>query len=154
MSTPSKSEPDAASELATLFPSAVEVKIGDETITLKPLSIRKLGAVAKPLKRIADAMPDRDIGMSEIVALFTEHTDDMIAAIVHATDKPEKWVADLMPDDFIRLGLAVFKVNAGFFTHRLPTLAADCKAIVAGLAGDGPTPLRTSPAAGTTTLVN
>lgn len=152
MSTPSKPEPDA--ELATLFPPSVDIKIGDETLTLKPLGIRQLGAVAKPIKRIADSMPDGDIGMSEIVTVFTEHTEDMIQAIVHATGKPDKWVAELTFDDFAKLGLAVFQVNAGFFTRRLPTLAADCKAIVAGFLGDGPTPSTTSPAAGTSTPVN
>ncbi|WP_110955213.1 hypothetical protein [Anaerosinus massiliensis] len=118
-----------------------EIKIGDETITIKPYSwaqsmklVKPLGVIMHLLLKHADelqmalkeyegaksiinqAMPIIDLlGDIESEELVKALTDFMVTA----TGKNEVYIQGLMLDDVFELGTAVYDVNKGFFTKRL-----------------------------------
>lgn len=120
-----------------------EIKIGDETITIKPYSwaqsmklVKPLGVIihllidhadelqkalkefdkAKTKTIIYQAMPIIDLlGDVESEKLVKALTDFMVAA----TGKNEAYIQGLMLDEVFELGTVVYDVNKGFFTKRL-----------------------------------
>lgn len=144
MSKPEEAAATSADELDKLFPQSADVQAGGKTITVRPLGIRKLGQIARPLKKIAEATDDE----VTVVELFAEHHDELIEAVSVATGESGEWIGELLPDEFAMLVFAVVKVNADFFVRRLPALLGNVQATMASL-GVGPTPSITSKSAGT-----
>jgi hypothetical protein len=134
-----------AAELAALFPSERETRVGGEAITVQPLTIRQLGKVAAVLKRIADSASEFDIP-----SLVASHTEDVIEAVAAATDRPVEQIAGLRSDAFLALALDVFEVNADFFARHVVPLMERVKGATSAL-GSGPTssPNSTRPASPT-----
>lgn len=136
--------PAPADELEKLFPAAREVQVGAKTVKVEALGIRKLGQVARLLKKIADAAGDEPT----VIDVFVEHHDELIAIVATATGEADDWVGRIPPADFVKLVFAVVEVNADFFVRGLPELNANVQATMRAL-GVGPTSSITSNPAAT-----
>jgi hypothetical protein len=113
--------PAPADDLATLYPAPLELELAGKTVILKPLGMRRLGLISKPLRRIADAT-DEDATFADIIH---DHAEDLIEAMSYATGEKAEWVGELLPTDFARLASAVYRLNADFFARQLPRLAEE-----------------------------
>lgn len=114
--------------LAILNPAVEVVAINDaESITITPVRMGKLGPFAEAVKPVAGALlgaSGADAGqLSPLVILdaLTENTPAMMRAVSIATGISEQDIAGWLPDQFVRVAVAVVKVNADFFIrHLLP----------------------------------
>ena len=133
------------SDLETLIPQGVEVTVGGEVVTVKPL---KVGQMPAFLRAISPVM--QHLGAPEIdwLALFGERGEDLLSAVAIAVAKPRAWVDDLAADEAILLAAKVIEVNADFFTRtvipKLDGLFQQVKVPTVVTPADGSTPSSTS----------
>lgn len=134
------------SDLETLIPQGVELVIGGQALSVKPL---KVGQMPAFLRAVSPAMAHLTRGEIDWLLLFGEHGDDLLSAIGIAVGKPRLWVDELAADEAILLAAKVIEVNADFFTRtvlpRLDGLFAQAKQLAptahtAPAAGPGSTP--------------
>ena len=102
------------SELDTLVPAGIELSVGGESITLKPL---KIGQMPAFLRVISPVMKHLSAGEINWLELFGERGDDLLSAIAIAVGKPRVWVDELAADEAMLLAAKVIEVNADFFTR-------------------------------------
>jgi hypothetical protein len=102
------------SDLETLIPPGVELVIGGEALTIKPL---KVGQMPAFLRAIAPAIQELTSPEIDWLRLFGERGDDLLSAIAIAVGRPRTWLDDLPADDAILLAAKVIEVNADFFTR-------------------------------------
>jgi len=102
------------SELDTLVPAGIELSVGGESITLKPL---KVGQMPAFLRVISPMMKHLSVGEINWLELFGERGDDLLSAIAIAVGKPRAWVDELAADEAMLLAAKVIEVNADFFTR-------------------------------------
>ena len=102
------------SELDTLVPAGIELSVGGESITLKPL---KIGQMPAFLRVISPVMKHLSAGEINWLELFGERGDDLLSAIAIAVGKPRAWVDELAADEAMLLAAKVIEVNADFFTR-------------------------------------
>jgi hypothetical protein len=124
-----------------LAPGSTVVRAAGRDLAVSPLKLRQIGPVARLLRQvIADPMfqagADSEIGSDQLLALFTDHDEDIISALAIMADVDRAWVAELNLDDALQLLLVCIQVNRDFFTQRLGGLS------LAGVQapGAGPTP--------------
>lgn len=119
------------SDLETLIPQGVDLTIGGETLSIKPL---KVGQMPAFLRAVSPAMAHLARGEIDWLLLFGHHGDDLLTAIGVAVGKPRAWVDELAADEAILLAAKVIEVNADFFTRtvlpRLDGLFAQAKELV------------------------
>ena len=121
------------SELDTLVPAGIDLRIAGEAIILKPLKVGQLPAF---LRVISPVMKHLSAGEINWLELFGERGDDLLAAIAIAVGKPRDWVDDLAADDAILLAAKVIEVNADFFVQRVvPTIQHAAARINAQMSG-------------------
>lgn len=101
-------------ELDTLVPAGIELVIGGEVLTIKPLKVGQLPAF---LRAISPMMQQLTAAEIDWLALIGERGDDLLAAIAIAVGKPRTWVDELAADEAILLAAKVIEVNADFFTR-------------------------------------
>lgn len=101
-------------ELDTLVPAGLELVIGNEALTIKPLKVGQLPAF---LRAISPVMQELTAAEIDWLALMGERGDDLLAAIAIAVGKPRAWVDELAADEAILLAAKVIEVNADFFTR-------------------------------------
>ena len=128
------------SDLETLIPQGVEVTVGGEVVTVKPL---KVGQMPAFLRAISPVM--QHLGAPEIdwLALFGERGEDLLSAVAIAVAKPRAWVDDLAADEAILLAAKVIEVNADFFTRTVLPRLDGLFAAVKPTAAAGSTPSST-----------
>lgn len=102
------------SDLETLIPPGVELVIGGEALTIKPL---KVGQMPAFLRAIAPAIQELTSPEIDWLRLFGERGDDLLSAIAIAVGRPRTWLDELAADDAILLAAKVIEVNADFFTR-------------------------------------
>lgn len=102
------------SDLETLIPLGVELVIGGEALTIKPL---KVGQMPAFLRAIAPAIQELTSPEIDWLRLFGERGDDLLSAIAIAVGRPRTWLDELAADDAILLAAKVIEVNADFFTR-------------------------------------
>ncbi|EXI92833.1 MAG: hypothetical protein AW12_00313 [Candidatus Accumulibacter sp. BA-94] len=102
------------SDLETLIPPGVELVIGGEALTIKPLKVGQLPAF---LRAIAPAIQELTSPEIDWLRLFGERGDDLLSAIAIAVGRPRTWLDELAADDAILLAAKVIEVNADFFTR-------------------------------------
>ena len=102
------------SDLETLIPPGVELVIGGEALTIKPL---KVGQMPAFLRAIAPAIQELTSPEIDWLQLFGERGDDLLSAIAIAVGRPRTWLDELAADDAILLAAKVIEVNADFFTR-------------------------------------
>jgi len=102
------------SDLETLIPPGVELVIGGEALTIKPL---KVGQMPAFLRAIAPAVQELTSPEIDWLRLFGERGDDLLSAIAIAVGRPRTWLDELAADDAILLAAKVIEVNADFFTR-------------------------------------
>ena len=124
-----------ANELEVLVPPLVELTIGGETLTLKPLKVGQLPAFLRAVGPILSKLSAPEI---DWLALLGLRGDDLLTALAIATGKPRTWVDELAADEAILLAAKVLEVNADFFTRMvLPKLDG---LFPVGLVAGPPTP--------------
>lgn len=101
-------------ELDTLVPAGLELVIGGEALTIKPLKVGQLPAFLRAISPVMQQLTAAEI---DWLALIGERGDDLLAAIAIAVSKPRAWVDDLAADEAILLAAKVIEVNADFFTR-------------------------------------
>ena len=101
-------------ELDRLVPAGLELVIGGEALTIKPL---KVGQLPSFLRAISPVMQQITAAEIDWLALMGERGDDLLAAIAIAVGKPRTWVDELAADEAILLAAKVIEVNADFFTR-------------------------------------
>lgn len=107
-------------ELDTLVPAGLELVIGGEALTIKPLKVGQLPAFLRAISPVMQQLTAAEI---DWLALIGERGDDLLAAIAIAVGKPRAWVDELAADEAILLAAKVIEVNADFFTRTvLPRL--------------------------------
>ena len=102
------------SDLETLIPPGVELVIGGEALTIKPL---KVGQMPAFLRAVAPAIQELTSPEIDWLQLFGERGDDLLSAIAIAVGRPRTWLDELAADDAILLAAKVIEVNADFFTR-------------------------------------
>ncbi|MBL0422581.1 hypothetical protein JI739_19710 [Ramlibacter sp. AW1] len=116
------------SDLETLIPQGVELTLGGEALSIKPL---KVGQMPAFLRAVSPAMAHLTRGEIDWLLLFGDHGEDLLTAIGIAAGRPRAWVDELAADEAILLAAKVIEVNADFFTRtvlpRLDGLFAQAK---------------------------
>jgi len=102
------------SDLETLIPPGVELVIGGEALTIKPLKVGQLPAF---LRAISPAIQELTSPEIDWLRLFGERGEDLLSAIALAVGRPRAWLDDLAADEAILLAAKVIEVNADFFTR-------------------------------------
>jgi hypothetical protein len=101
-------------ELDTLVPAGIELVIGGEALTIKPLRVGQLPAFLRAISPVMQQLTAAEI---DGLALMGERGDDLLTAIAIAVGKPRAWVDELAADEAILLAAKVIEVNADFFTR-------------------------------------
>lgn len=101
-------------ELDMLVPAGLELVIGGEALTIKPLKVGQLPAFLRAISPVMQQLTAAEI---DWLALIGERGDDLLAAIAIAVSKPRTWVDELAADEAILLAAKVIEVNADFFTR-------------------------------------
>ena len=102
------------SDLETLIPPGVELVIGGEALTIKPL---KVGQMPAFLRAISPAIQELTSPAINWLRLFGERGEDLLSTIALAVGKPRAWLDDLAANKAILLAAKVIEVNADFFTR-------------------------------------
>jgi len=102
------------SDLETLIPPGVDLVIGGEALTIKPLKVGQLPAF---LRAISPAIQELTSPEIDWLRLFGERGEDLLSAIALAVGRPRTWLDDLAADEAILLAAKVIEVNADFFTR-------------------------------------
>ncbi len=116
---------DTESALARLLPEPIEVEVGSETVAVSPLRVAQLAkvlAAAKPFLAQIQQGADGDAPEDGLLEIAAEHGDALIGTVAIAVGKEPDWVGGLLPDEFIRLAVAVFEANSSFFVQRVAPL--------------------------------
>ena len=101
------------------------VTIAGETITGREFRYGEglqLAALARPLltaMRVMFSAADQEIEPEALDALIAEHSDIWLQMMAKACDRDVAWIAALPDDEAMKLQLAFWGVNGGFFTRRL-----------------------------------
>ena len=101
-------------ELDTLVPAGLELVIGGEALTIKPLKVGQLPAFLRAISPVMQQLTAAEI---DWLALIGERGDDLLSAVAIAVGKPRTWVDELAADEAILLAAKVIEVNADFFTR-------------------------------------
>ena len=117
--------------LETFTPKDLAVEAGGKRLSIVPLRVRDLAGFARA---IDPAMPL--ILAERYQAAVAHHGPAMIAAVAIGAHQDEDWVADLPPDEFLRLAAAVLEVNLDFFARRVLPVASQIGAQIAGLTAE------------------
>jgi len=121
-----------------------EIKIGDETITIKPYSWAQSMKLVKPLGTIMHVLINHIDDIHKVLNGFNksenivnqvmpfinllgdiegeELVDALTEFMAVAARKDEAYIQALMLDDAFKLANAVYDVNKSFFTKRLATM--------------------------------
>ena len=141
--------------------SITKVKVGDETLELRPMKVGAFPKIIRLARPVIDAvldldsLPDEDTDAMVDLAMnmVDKHGEALFEAVGIAIGKDKAWVEDADMGDFIELCIALVKVNKDFFTRRLaPLLAERAKGKAAALqqgTGAGRTPSSSSSNAAT-----
>ena len=114
---------------AALPPVPTTVEIGGERLDITPLKVGEIPLFARAVQPVAEnlsASPDW-------LALLAWQGEAIIDALSIAARRPRDWVANLDPDEAVRLAEAVFEVNADFFIRRLRPVVTAASARIANL---------------------
>lgn len=129
------------SDLDLLVPAGIELSVGGESITVKPL---KVGQMPGFLRAISPVMQHLTADEIDWLALFGERGDDLLSAIAIAVGKPRAWIDELAADEAILLATQVIEVNADFFTRSvIPKLGGLFEQVSQGAQATGSTPSST-----------
>ena len=101
-------------ELDRLVPAGLELVIGGEALTIKPLKVGQLPAFLRAISPVMQQLTAAEI---DWLALMGERGDDLLSAVAIAVGKPRAWVDELAADEAILLAAKVIEVNADFFTR-------------------------------------
>lgn len=104
-------------ELEALQPNQIEVKVGGETIVVKPFKFKQLLQALRYLSEMTENMGFMDeLGIFRLIAA---HPEQVMGLIKLATDKPDSFFDDLEAEEGVDIALAVWKVNSDFFSQKL-----------------------------------
>lgn len=140
-------------DLDVIAPQGREVRIGQQTFTLRPLTIGQIPPLMRALKQVTETLDGSPIdvgnlGAAQLITLAADHGDTLIDAVVVATGQPLEVIASGTLDEFVDLFAQVVELNSDFFVQRvLPHFQATlrrarAKAATQAPAGRGPIPLR------------
>lgn len=92
------------------------LEIAGEQIPVSPLRVGELPEVISLLNPISGDLLNFEF---DWLRLFSSDAPALIGAIAIACRRPRSWVEGLLPDDAVRLAVALIEVNADFFANRL-----------------------------------
>lgn len=132
-------------------PLGLDVAVNGETLSVEPMRVRDIAPFARAAAPFWVEVQQRLLGegltAADILALAGEHGEAFTAAVAVAVRRDPAWVADLLPDDLVRLVGAAVEVNANFFVRRLlPTITATATQlapVVGGMPQPGSAPTAT-----------
>jgi hypothetical protein len=113
---------DNANDLEVLFPDET-LNIAGEQVEVREFRYLQ-GLQALPLARpilvgLGELLQDQTLDPLALEALIAEHQDAWLALIAISTGRPVAWIQGLRDGEGMRLSLAFWRVNAGFFMRRL-----------------------------------
>lgn len=114
-------------------PTPLSLQIAGVALAITPIRVGEIPALLAAVRPFAHRLVDGD---PDWLVLLADHGDALITAIAVASRRPQEWVAGLEMDDAIRLGAALFEVNADFFVQRVvPTIQHAAARINAQMSG-------------------
>lgn len=124
----------ASPELATLVDTSQALEVAGERLELTPLKMRQVPAFQVAITPIVAAMPavnlQEGFDFGRLQKALLDHVDAAMQAVALMARRDLEWVAELDPDEFLKLAMACFLVNLTFFTDRLvPTYHREMKAL-------------------------
>lgn len=129
-------------ELTALEPEFREIGVAGKALTLRPLTIGQLPAVARELRGVQIPMAGEEI---DVMTLVAENGDQVARAVAIACKVEPDWVNDLQLDDFLELLMAVMELNVGFFYQQVMPSLDQAMAAVRGMAGATSSPSSSTP---------
>lgn len=90
--------------------------IADVALEISPL---RVGEIPRVLAALRPVLGSIDLASFDLSSLFCEHAESLLGAIALASRQPRPWVDNLLPDEAVRLAVALIEVNADFFAQRL-----------------------------------
>lgn len=131
------SETKALVDLDALLPKSVDVKIGEETITISPFKFKAVKAVSAHVAlfraKLAEEDGEEDAKLG-VMQLALDHTEEILDVIKLATGKDAAWCDELGMDNVLDLLGAIIEVNLDFFSRLLvPKVKAMSERIAAGV---------------------
>ena len=126
------------SDLDVMYPAGQEVKVGGESLTVKPLKFGQLAQASRLMSPIARQVAaalktDDDRTLADTASVFVDLMaaggDDLMNALGFFVGKPREWFDTLEMDDGLRLMQAVYEVNADFFRVRVLPMFAKAAAV-------------------------
>lgn len=123
-------------DLQQMVPDTVEVAVGGETLVIGPIKMRQLSKVVRHVGGIVGFFKDDEI---KFEGLLAEGSEDLMAALSAATDKPVDWIGELNLEEVVRLTRAVVEVNADFFARTVLPEVEKAQGVLSGLNRTGRT---------------
>jgi hypothetical protein len=146
----------AGEDLEILDPAPTEVTFRGERLEIKPLTVGQLPKFLRLARPLLSSLLDSETDLEGdgaivdlLVGAIADHGECAIDAAALVTGKPIDWFSEGNPAEFLRLAIAVFKVNRDFFLQELVPLLAAGPLAGKRFAGNGPTPSSNSSGAGT-----
>lgn len=94
-----------------------------QTITIKPVTFRKLKPMCGFINLIQQAFPNLEaIDNETFFAFLLNHTEDLGGLVAVLADREPAEIEDLPLSDFFKVAMGVIRVNAGFFERELNPL--------------------------------
>ena len=111
------------SDIETIFPGK-EVKIGSETVLVKPFKFGELPKVMKLMNKLSGPVmtaqsAGQAIDSTMLFGLLADGSEDLISLISSSSGLSVQTINQLQPDEGIELLVAFIEVNGSFFVQKV-----------------------------------
>jgi hypothetical protein len=112
------------SDLDTLFPEPIRVRVGGDEIAVTELTVAQLPHFVRALGPLAGAFGGQAgaIEPQAIASAIAQHLDALPDLVAVVTGRDSDWARKLTASDLMRLIEAVIEANADFFPRLAGTL--------------------------------
>lgn len=117
-------------DLAILNPEQKTVDFNGEQITITPVRMGNLQAFTAVMRPITKDVIMALEGDGDLLMTIELHGNRMIEAVSIGTGISKERLDQCLPDEFLKLAVAVIEINADFFVRRLlPSVVASVQAM-------------------------
>jgi len=111
---------DTVEDLEALMPDTVPVVVDDIRVDITAMTFGQVVKVTKLLRGpLAELESSDDKDQDLLLGLLTKYPDELADVITIAAKIERDVLDDLMPDHIMRLVMAIYQANMGFFAESL-----------------------------------
>jgi hypothetical protein len=111
---------ESTSDIDVMLPRELSIVVAGELVVLEKVRMRQVTQLVSLMAPMAYLFTDLgSIRNFDVKSFALNHPQEAISIVSILVKKPQDWVLDLDPEEFIRLGLAVVEVNLDFFIQKV-----------------------------------